>query len=100
MPEERFMADGRERLMQSEGYRTARAEVIAAVQARYSEDLASAGVFRRLVLRLRMEREMVREVAKLAPREALYLRSKPLARIHYSHGMIRPCDAPPATRAA
>ena len=82
MPEERFLADGRERLMKSEGYRTACAEVIAAVRARYSEDLASAGVFRRLVLRLRMEREMAREVDKLAPRGALYLQSKPLARIH------------------
>ena len=76
MPDERFMADGRERLMKSKGYRTARAEVIAAVRARYSEDLTSAGVFRRLVLRLRMEREMAREVAKLAPRGALYMQSK------------------------
>jgi hypothetical protein len=75
MPKERFIADGRERLMKSEGYRAARAEVIAAVRARYAESLASAGVFRRLVLRLRMEREMAREVAKLAPPGALYLRS-------------------------
>ena len=82
MPKERFMADGRERLMESKGYRTARAEVITAVQARYSEDLASAGVFRRLVLRFRMGREVAREVDKLAPRGALYLQSKPLARIH------------------
>jgi hypothetical protein len=81
MPKERFMADGRERLMESKGYRTARAEVIATVRARYSEDLASAGVFRRLVLRLRMEREIAREVARLAPPEALYLQSTPLTRI-------------------
>jgi len=74
MPEERFIADGRERLMKSKGYSTARAEVSAAVRARYSEELASAGVFHRLVLRLRMEWEMAREVAKLAPPGALYLR--------------------------
>jgi hypothetical protein len=77
MPDERFIADGRERLMKSDGYRTARAEAIAAVRARYAEALASAGVFRRLVLRLRMEREVAQEVAKLAPPGALYLQSKP-----------------------
>ena len=77
MSDERFIADGRERLMASKEYRAARAEVIAAVQARYAESLASAGIFRWLVLRLRMEREMVREVAKLAPPGALYLRSTP-----------------------
>jgi hypothetical protein len=77
MPDERFIADGRQRLMRSEGYRAARAEVIAAVRARYSESLASAGVFRRLVLRLRMEREMAQEVARLASPGALYLQSKP-----------------------
>ena len=82
MPDERFIADGRERLMKSKEYQAAQAEVVAAVQARYAESLASAGVFRRLVLRLRMEREIAREVAKLAPRGALYLQSKPLARIH------------------
>lgn len=75
MSNDRFIADGRERLMASKEYQAARAEVIAAVHARYAESLASAGVFRRLVLRLRMEREMVREVAELAPPGALYLQS-------------------------
>jgi len=75
MHDDRFIADGRKRLMASKEYRAARAEVIAAVRARYAESLASAGVFRRLVLRLRMEREIAREVAELAPPEALYLRS-------------------------
>jgi hypothetical protein len=75
MPDDRFIADGRKRLMASKEYRAAHAEVIAAVRARYAESLASAGVFRRLVLRLRMEREIAREVAELAPPGALYLRS-------------------------
>lgn len=79
MPDERFIADGRERLMKSDRYRQARAEVIATVRARYAESLASAGVFRRLVLRLRMEREIAREVARLAPRGALYLQKQGLA---------------------
>jgi hypothetical protein len=75
MSKERFIADGRKRLEESEGYWAARAEVIAAVRARYAASLASAGVLRRLVLRLRMEREIAREVANLAPPEALFLRS-------------------------
>jgi hypothetical protein len=77
MSDERFIADGRERLMKSKEYQAAQAEIVAAVRARYSESLASAGIFRRLVLRFRMEREMEREVAKLAPPGALYLQSTP-----------------------
>jgi len=79
MPDDRFIADGRERLMASKEYRAACAEVTAAIRARYAESLASAGVFRRLVLRFRMEREMAREVATLAPPGALYLQSKAFA---------------------
>lgn len=75
MPEDRFVADGRERLMKTEEYRAAREAVIATVRARYTEPLAHAGFLRRLALRLRMQREMAREVAKLAPPEALYLRT-------------------------
>jgi hypothetical protein len=76
MSNERFIADGRERLMKSEGYRAARAEVTATVRARYAESLARGGVFHRLVLRLEMEREIAREVAKLAPPGALYWQSR------------------------
>jgi hypothetical protein len=76
MSKERFMADGRERLESSEGYRAARAEIIATVRARYAESLAGAGILRRLVLRLRMEREIARELAKIAPPDALYLQSQ------------------------
>jgi hypothetical protein len=76
MSDDRFIADGRERLMESKEYRAASTEVTAAVRSRYAESLAGAGVFRRLVLRFRMEREIAREVAKLAPRGALYLQSR------------------------
>lgn len=57
-------------------YRAAREEVIAAVRARYAESLASAGNLRRLVLRLRMQREIARKLDELAPPDALYLQSK------------------------
>ena len=76
MSEERIVAHGREELMKSEGYRVARDEVIAAVRARYAEPLARAGFFRRLALHLRMQREIARELDKLAPPDALYLQSK------------------------
>lgn len=76
MPEERFIDDGRERLMATQEYRAARAEAIAAVRARYAAPLASAGFFGRLVLRFRMEREIAREIEKLAPTGALYLQSR------------------------
>lgn len=75
MTKERFIADGHERLMATQEYRTARAEVIAAVRARYAAPLASAGILGRLVLRFRMQREIAREVEKLAPPDALYLQS-------------------------
>ena len=76
MSEERFIANGREQLKKSEEYQAACAEVIAAVRARYAEPLANAGALRRLVLRFRMQREIAREVDKLAPRGALYLKSQ------------------------
>jgi hypothetical protein len=76
MPEERFVDDGRERLMSTKEYSAARAEVIASVRARYAGPLASAGILGRLVLRFRMQREMAREIEKLAPRDALYLQSQ------------------------
>jgi hypothetical protein len=76
MADERFVADGLEQLQISEGYRTARAEVIAQVRARYAGPLASAGILRRISLRVRMRREIVRELAKLAPPDALYLHGR------------------------
>jgi hypothetical protein len=76
MPEERFIAEGRELLMSTKEYRAAQTETIAAVRARYAGPLASAGIFGRLVLRFRMQREMAREIEKLAPRDALYLQSQ------------------------
>lgn len=76
MPDERIIAHGREQLTSSRQYRAARGEVIAAVEARYAEPLASAGFFRRLVLHVRMRHEIAQELDKLAPPDALYLQSK------------------------
>lgn len=75
MSDERFVADGHERLTKSSEFRATREAVIASVQARYAEQLAGAGILRRLVLRLRMRREITHELAKLAPPDALYFRN-------------------------
>ena len=75
MPGERFIADGRRRLEESRTYRLARARAIAAVRARYAEPLGKAGVLQRLLLRLRMQLEISRELAKLTPRETLFVLS-------------------------
>jgi hypothetical protein len=76
MSNDRFTAHGYEELKKSKEYRAARSEVIAAVQARHAESLASAGILRRLVLRLRMQREIAQELDKLAPPDALYLHNR------------------------
>ena len=76
MSDERFVADGHERLTSSDEYKEARAAIVAAVQARYAEPLAGAGAFRRIVLLLRRRREISRELAKIAPPDALYLQSR------------------------
>ena len=76
MSDDRFTADGYDELKKSEGYRAARDEVIASVRARYARSLANAGVLRRLVLRLRMQREIAQELDKLAPPDALYLHNR------------------------
>jgi len=75
MSDDRFVADGHERLTKSSEFRVARSAVIASVQARYADQLAAAGILRRLVLRLRMRREVAQELAKLAPPDALYFRT-------------------------
>ncbi|HEX6861569.1 MAG TPA: hypothetical protein VF414_02075 [Thermoanaerobaculia bacterium] len=75
MPDENFVADGHERLTKSSEFRAARAEVIAAVRARYAEQLAGAGILLRLAIHLRMRREIAQELDKLAPPAALYFRT-------------------------
>ena len=75
MSDDRFVADGYERLTKSREFRAARSAVIASVQARYADQLSVAGIVGRLVLRLRMRREIAQELDKLAPPDALYFRS-------------------------
>lgn len=75
MSDERFVVDGYERLTRSSEFRAAQAAVIAAVRARYAEAVARAGILRRLLLHVRMRREIAQELAELAPPDALYFRT-------------------------
>lgn len=75
MSGDRLVVDGYERLTASSGFRAARARVAAEVRARYAERLAAAGPLRRLVLHLRIRREIAQELAKLAPPDALYFQT-------------------------
>lgn len=68
-----FVAEGRTLLESTEEYRRKRAEVEAAVRARYAEALARADLLEKLRLHLRIQREIGREVEKLAPGCGCYL---------------------------
>ena len=64
---DKFVADGRERIARGEIERIRRE-----VRARYADQMAAAGFFRRLWLRVRIRREIERQLNKIAPRDGLY----------------------------
>ena len=61
-----------------------RPEVEAAVRARYADELARARGLRRLLLRLRIRREIERRLDELAPGKALYLHRDLSAKRHHT----------------
>ncbi len=67
-----IVADGRERLLKSVGEREI--EIKRRIEDSYRSELASAGWWRRLVLKYRIKAEIARELEKIAPRQGLYLR--------------------------
>ena len=68
-----FVADGHGRITSTEEYQHRARQIRAAVQARYEEEIARAGLLKGWVLRFKMRREIARELQKLAPDRALYL---------------------------
>lgn len=69
-----IVADGPERWTTTPEYAEQCREVTARVEERYRERLARAGWFSRLLLLLARRRELSRELEKLAPESACYLR--------------------------
>jgi hypothetical protein len=70
-----LLADGRER-----AYGAALAKVREEVQREYAAALAEAGWLRRLILRNRIDREILRRLKKIAPTAGLYLIGRGSAR--------------------
>jgi hypothetical protein len=68
----RFVADGRERLLADPETQKQIADATRRVAEKYQGALAEAGFWKRLWLRWRMYREINREVEKIAPSRGLY----------------------------
>ena len=76
MPDDHFVADGRERAVEACKCRIRR-KIEQAVEAKYAASFEGAGLLRRTLLRFRMSREISKqvkaEIEKIAPRNGLYL---------------------------
>jgi len=73
MNKDRIVADGQQRIQKTEEYQRKASEIRASIQEKYRTEMAQSRFFKRLVLSLRMQREIHREIQELAPNRALYL---------------------------
>ena len=79
MPNDKIVADGRERALAGAKAVIARTrrQIKTDVKAEYSQQWENAGFFRKIYLRLKIRAEIRRrvdaEVEQIAPRDALYL---------------------------
>ncbi len=72
---EQFVADGYQRLVSSDEYQAAAAAAKKRVHAQFDPQIAAAGPLRRLRLYYLRHRELSRELERLAPPGAFYVRS-------------------------
>jgi hypothetical protein len=83
MANSQFLQDGRRRAIKgaAEKIEELRTRITAEVEAEYSEELAEAGVLRRLWLRRIIAQEievrLAREIDNFAPHDGLYLQNNP-----------------------
>lgn len=75
MSEERFVADGRDRLLADPAVKAELESVISEIAARYDPLLKQAGLLSRLRLRRQMKREIESEIELRAPRAGVYVRA-------------------------
>lgn len=73
---DRFVANGRARILRSKEYRQKEAELRQEVWRKYEEEYAELDLIGRLLLRSRMRREVEEELERLAPRDAFYFRAR------------------------
>ena len=64
-----FLADGQRRIVRENHERISRE-----VRARYEDQLSGAGWLRRMILHIKIRRETIRELRRIAPTGGLYLR--------------------------
>lgn len=74
MSAQRFIANGRERLLRDPRLREELERAVSEIEAKYAPLLQDAGFFRRVRLRRQMKEEIRREVELRAPSGALYVR--------------------------
>ena len=67
-----LVANGRERVLKNNPDKD---RICAEVKKRYADRLARAGFIRRIVLRIKIDREIEKEIDKLAPPDAMYSRT-------------------------
>lgn len=72
---DRIVADGRQRLRDTSWWRSEERKIREAVSRKYEPELATAGLVRRAIARVRMWREIRQKTDALAPEGALYLRA-------------------------
>lgn len=65
----RFVVDGRKRVIAG-----SLREIRSRVRAKYAEEMAAASLLRRWLLRLKIRREIGKELDRIAPRDGLYAR--------------------------
>lgn len=94
MSSDRFVADGRERLLNDPAVRAELAAVSAEIEARYAPLLQRASFLERFFLRHRMEAELRRAVERLAPSDALYVVDPAAPELR--HAVASPQPAAPA----
>lgn len=73
---ERFVAGGEERLRTTPEFRAASRAIARDVRDEFAAELERAGALRRLLLSVRMRREIRSRVEQLAPKDAHYLSGK------------------------
>jgi len=70
----RIVSDGRDNLLKDPSTKAQIAEIQTRVKAKYEPELSKAGFFRKIIIHCRIEREIKREIEKIAPQRGLYLR--------------------------
>lgn len=73
MSPDRFLADGRDRLLNDPAVRAQLEAAATEIEARYAPMLRQASFLERFVLRHRMQAEVRQVVERLAPSDALYV---------------------------